>query len=155
MDLRKKTPLNKIKVEHILHRFYKWTDQEGNEVDPKIPESMDRWWDKYNLHRDSDGDVMDIKKNWGIIYDLMEQYMDKYDSICYDWDTDPDGYTSQYKIVGRRLETDEECQVRIAEDARKRQQALDDKEAKKREKEEKKKAKELQMLEELKSKYKE
>lgn len=152
IDLRNKINNNKIHIKHILHRFYKYTDNDtGNDVDPIIAEKDDCTLD---LDCEDLGNPFEIKSNFALYTHLIKTYGSVYDEIEINYETDGDGYHSQYQIIGTRLETDEECEKRIKDTIKQKELELQRRELTKLVKKQKKQEKELELLKTLNEKYK-
>jgi len=158
-DLRKKIDNQKINVEQILHRFYKYIDRNtGKKIAPEIIENLPSEDNTLDYEIENDiycSDYLSINMNsfYIILNKIMTEFKDKYDTILLESSSHDDGSPSMFVLVGRRLETDEECQDRINKQLEERNKKYQEKEIKRLEKENKKKAKEQELLRQLKQKY--
>ena len=158
-DLRKKIDDEKINVEQILHRFYKYIDIDtGKEIAPEIIENLPSDDNSINYEIEHDiycSDYLSINMNsfYIILNKIMAEFKDKYDMFLLESSSHYDSYPSMFVLIGRRLETDEECQDRINKQLEERNKKYQEKEIKRLEKENKKKAKEQELLRQLKQKY--
>ena len=158
-DLRKKIDDEKINVRHILYRFYKYIDRNtGKEIAPEIIENLpddDNTID-YEIEHDiyfSDYISINMNSFHIILNKIMAEFKDKYDEILLESSSHYESSPSMFVLIGRRLETDEECQDRINKQLEERNKKYQEKEMKRLEKENKKKEKEQELLRQLKQKY--
>jgi len=159
-DLRKKIDDQKINVRHILYRFYKYINIDtGKEIAPEIIENLPSDDNSINYEIEDDiyfSDYISINMNSFhiILNKIMAEFKDKYDEILLESiSTYDDNCRSKFVLIGRRLETDEECQDRINKQLEERNKKYQEKEMKRLEKENKKKEKEQELLRQLKQKY--
>lgn len=149
----------KLQVEIILHKFYTINCCDANTGMPIpfngnfIPDKEDD--DKEYEYEEENGleDRLDITMHFDVIQKIYLENKDKFDRIEYCRNYVDYNYSNYPRIVGIRLETDQEFKDRLDFDSKKQERKAAEKEKKLKEKAEKKIAKEKELLKQLSEKY--